>query len=157
MTRAGLFATAIVGAMGLSLAGCAEQSTDAPPPIHLGDSVCDECNMIISDARWATATIVAGPRGPEARLFDDFNCQVNYETQHADDQIVARWSHAFASGEWLKTEDAHFLMAVGLRTPMGSKTAAFSSLADAEAAAAQTPGEIVPFREAWARLGTPGG
>ncbi len=134
------------------LGGCGEQPADAPPKVLLGDSVCDYCNMILSDDRWATATIVQGPRGPEARLFDDFNCQVNYETDHPDLVILDRWSHDYTTHEWLKTSEAFFLLAPELRSPMGSNVAAFATKAGAEAARAEMQGEVVPFDEAWRRL-----
>ncbi|GIK18477.1 MAG: hypothetical protein AMXMBFR77_00530 [Phycisphaerales bacterium] len=149
----------------LSLGGCGNQATDGPPAIRLGYDVCAECNMIISDARWATATIVPGPRGPEPRLFDDFNCQVNFENEHAG-EIIARWSHDYATGAWLKTETAQFIFSRDLRTPMGSNAAAFGARSDADAVlatlAAQRPptpsgapsGDVVPFAAAWKRLGS---
>lgn len=138
------------------LIGCSEQAADGPPIVRLGDSVCDQCNMIISDQRWATATVVAGPRGPEARLFDDFNCQVNYEIEHPDAEILARWSHSHATHDWIQTEGSHFLMSPNLRTPMGSKAAAFGSASDAEAAKAQLDGDVMTFKVAWSRLGFAG-
>lgn len=158
--------TVLVSAAGLALAGCGQRPADGPPAVRLGHDVCAECNMIISDARWATATIVPGPRGPDARLFDDFNCQVNFENQHADAEIIARWSHDHSTGEWVKTEEAHFLFSPHLRTPMGSNAAAFSARSGAEATltalVAQHPptpngpqaGDIVNFTAAWKLLGS---
>lgn len=137
----------------LLLSGCDEQTADAPPSVRLGDSVCAQCNMIISDARWATATIVNGPRGPESRLFDDFNCQVNHEVEHPDRQILARWSHSHATSEWIRTEKASFLISPSLRTPMGSSIAAFASPSELEAAAAELSGEVMTFGDAWRHLG----
>lgn len=139
-----------------ALVGCGGQSADGPPSIRLGDSVCDECNMIISDERWATATVVEGPRGPEPRMFDDFNCQVNYEVSHEDGAILARWSHSHPTRQWIPTEQAVFLMSPHLRTPMGSKTAAFGSRTEAEAAQAELTGEVMDFEIAWKRLGFTG-
>jgi nitrous oxide reductase accessory protein NosL len=148
---------ASIAALGaLSLAGCDRQAPDAPPAVRIGDSLCDQCNMIISDERWATATIVDGARGPEARLFDDFNCQVNHQIEHPDLGVVARWSHSHASSEWIRTEQARFLISPALRTPMGSQVAAFASADEARAAGAEFDGEIVTFDEAWARLGASG-
>ena len=137
--------------------GCQPQSAGGPPVVVLGDSVCHQCNMIISDERWATATVIEGPRGPEAMLFDDFNCQVNYEVGHAGAQVVARWSHDFAGAGWIRTADAHFLMSPNLRSPMGSKVAAFASRSNAEAARADLTGDLMTFEIAWTRLGMTGG
>lgn len=140
-----------VSLLAFALSGCGGQETDGPPAVRLGDSVCDQCNMIISDVRWATATIVDGPRGGEARLFDDFNCQVNYERKHPKQTVLARWSHNHATSEWIGTETATFLISPEIRSPMGSRMAAFGSATEAEAVFA---GETVDFATAWARLGS---
>lgn len=140
----------------LMIPGCERQTADAPPSVRLGDSVCAECNMIISDERWATATVVEGPRGPEPRLFDDFSCQVNHEVEHPDLMIVARWSHSHATSEWVRTEEASFLMSPNLRTPMGSGVAAFASMSELETATAELTGEVMTFDVAWKRLGSAG-
>ena len=135
------------------LCACEKQSADQPPSVQLGDSVCAQCNMIISDARWATATIVEGQRGPDPKLFDDFNCQVNYEVEHPEETIITRWSHDYISADWLRTEDATFLMSSELRTPMGSRVAAFAITSEAEAAHADLTGDLMDFQTLWARLG----
>jgi len=153
MKLAGSIVLALVLAATL---GCERPSVDAPPSVRLDDSVCAQCNMIISDERWATATMIEGPRGPEARLFDDFNCQVNYEGSNPDSVIVARWSHSYATRAWLSTEDAHFLVASGLFAPMGSGMAAFASREEAETARKDHPGDILTFDAAWERLGSGG-
>jgi len=138
------------------LSGCDNRVSDGPPTVRLGDSVCVQCNMIISDERWATATMVKGPRGPEARLFDDFNCQVNYEVENPEVTTLARWSHSHATREWIRTEEAHFLISPNLRTPMASKVAAFASLTEADASKAELTGDVVNFESAWEHLGSVG-
>lgn len=149
-----------VSLLAIALPGCGGREADGPPVVRLGDSVCDQCNMIISDARWATATIVDGPRGGEPRLFDDFNCQVNYEREHTAQAVLARWSHSHATSEWISTESAQFLISPEIRSPMGSRMAAFGSASEAAAAESELAGEVVDFATAWARLGgteTPAG
>ena len=138
------------------LSGCGRGSSDGPPQMRLGDTVCDQCNMIISDVRWATATMVKGTRGTEPRLFDDFNCQVGYEVAHPELAVVSRWSHSYTTGEWIGTERAGFLMSPKLRTPMGSFVAAFGSVPEAEEARAGLPGDVMTFEIAWKRLGFAG-
>ena len=138
----------------LTLGACEETKSAGPPQVRLGDSVCAQCNMIISDERWATATMVDGPRGPEARLFDDLNCQVDYETDNPDLTIRARWSHNHATRAWLPTESARFLMSPNLRTPMGSQVAVFASAEEANQAKAELSGEVMTFDIAWNRLGS---
>lgn len=147
------YAWLAIGA-GISFAtGCDRQASEGPPAIRLGDSVCVQCNMIISDVRFATATIVEGPRGPEPRLFDDFNCQVNHEIENPDLPILRHWVHDHAQPRWIDAADAHFVIAAALRTPMASHTAAFASQADAETTAKALGGEILDFETAWKRLG----
>lgn len=104
----------------------------------------------------ATATIVQGPRGPQARLFDDFNCQVRDEADNAGQEVVTRCSHDHATSQCPPTHEATFLVSPSLRTPMGSRVAAFANAQAASAAAEQTPGDIVPFETAWKRLGHTG-
>lgn len=134
------------------LLGCNSQVAEGPPEIRLGDSVCDECNMIISDKRWATATIVEGPRGPTPLLFDDFNCQVRYETEHSNLVILDRWSYCHATGSPIQTGDASFVESPNLRTPMGSGIAAFASSDDANAARVELTGVVLSFNGAWSRF-----
>lgn len=146
----------VLGLAGTLLAACDEKPSDGPPTIRLGDSVCVQCNMIISDERYATATIADGPRGPEPRLFDDFNCQVNYEIENPDEDVHARWSHDRDTSEWLRTSEAHFVMSPQLRTPMASNIAAFATKEAAETAKNEFSGELMTFDVAWKRLGFSG-
>lgn len=140
---------ALLGSMFL-VTGCGEEVTDGPPTFRLGESVCAECGMIISDARFATATIVDGARGPEAHLFDDFNCQINFERSDPGLTITRRWSHDHVMIEWMPTDDAWFLRSPNLRTPMASRMAAFRTEADAKAAQVEFGGEVLAFAPAWA-------
>ncbi|GJM18164.1 MAG: hypothetical protein DHS20C14_03770 [Phycisphaeraceae bacterium] len=138
------------------LPGCGRHDSDGPPAVRLGDSVCAQCNMILSDDRFVSATVIDGPRGPEPQLFDDFNCQVAYEVEHAERVVLARWTHDYVSSEWITSEAAHFVIAPAMRTPMASHTAAFRSQQNAENANAELDGEVLTFEVAWRRLGDTG-
>lgn len=133
----------------LALHGCGSSDPDGPPTIHLGDSVCDQCGMIISDARFATATMIEGDRGPEPKRFDDFSCQIGYETRFPELTIHTRWSHDHGTQEWIATEHAWFVSSPALRTPMASNLAAFATQADAQKAATDLDGLILDFKAAW--------
>jgi len=139
-------------ALALGISSCSRDAPDGPPAVHIDESECVHCGMIISDERWATATIVQGDRGPEPLLFDDFNCQVNHETEHPELRVVARWSRSHSTLEWVRTERARFLASPQIHAPMGSGIAAFSSLAEAETARSAFPGELMDFRDTWDRL-----
>lgn len=153
---------AVVGAsVLLSPFGCGRVNQDGPPTLLLGDTVCDECGMIVSDERFATATTTQGVRGPEPRMFDDFNCQKNFERANPGLAILERWSHDYMTMEWGPTEDMCFLRSRGLRTPMGSGAAAFLDQADAEGALlvlvkdqgagspADSVGQVIGFADYW--------
>jgi nitrous oxide reductase accessory protein NosL len=135
-------------------AGCDETDPAAPPEIVYGSSVCDYCDMIISDERFACATIVLDERDrPAPLLFDDFNCQFDGEADLNNDAIVARWVHDHATRAWLPAGEAHFVRADGLRTPMASHVAAFADADAARAAANEWGGETLTFPALRARLG----
>lgn len=133
----------------LYLGGCGEDSLDGPPQVRLGDSVCAECGMIVSDERFATATIVEGDRGPSPLIFDDFNCQINFETKHADIVILTRWSHDHQSSAWFKTGEGWFVKSSQLHTPMASNMAAFTHKSDAQTLADTVEGEVLGFESIW--------
>ncbi len=140
--------------MAITLPACKADRVSGPPVVHLDEDVCHECNMIISDERFATATMIDGPRGVEPRLFDDFNCQVRFEESNPDERIVERWSHDYVSSAWLNTETAVFLKSDDLHTPMASQVAAFASRDEAQKVQGEFGGEILTFAEAWSRLST---
>lgn len=141
MNRAPLFVAML--ALG-PLGACAEDDPTAPPEIVYDSSVCDFCNMIISDSRFAAATIVEDEAGrPAPRLFDDYNCQLNDEAEAPDRIVLTRWVHDHGSREWLPAAEAHFVIADDLRTPMASHAAAFAQRDAAEQAASEWGGEVI--------------
>jgi len=133
--------------MSVPAAGCRREAELAPPEIRYGESVCVECDMIISDERFAAAILVEGPRGPEARLFDDIGDLFAYESGRPELRVLARYVHDLGTREWLDAESAVFLRSPALHTPMVSGIAAFAARADAERQNAETPGEILSLDE----------
>ncbi len=148
MTRGIVFALSICAVL-CFLTGCDRAAQDGPPVVHLDSSVCDECGMILSDERFVAATIVESTRGQEARLFDDYNCQINFEHAHPEQVITTRWAHDYSTSGWIQTERAFFLLSPQLRTPMASETAAFGNRSDADAALEEFGGEIMNAEALW--------
>lgn len=109
------------------LSSCNRELDDGPPSFILGDSACIECGMIVSDERFATSTIIMGDRGREALMFDDFNCQINFERKLPELEIVKRWSHDYSSSEWFETALGWFVESPEIHTPMASSLAFFQS------------------------------
>jgi len=130
----------------VALAGCGSETNDGPPSVRYGDSICAECGMIISDERFTTATIIEGDRGDEPLLFDDFNCQMIFESKHTELTIVDRWSHDHGSSEWIHMADAWFVKSDQIHTPMASNIASFLKQSDANAFSTSLEGEVVDFQ-----------
>ncbi|MFG0313251.1 MAG: nitrous oxide reductase accessory protein NosL [Phycisphaerales bacterium] len=129
----------------LLLSGCGETDPDAPPQIMLGDSICIECGMIVSDERFGTATIVEGDRGSQALIFDDYNCQRNFELKHPELEIMTRWSRDYETLEWFHTGDGWFVESVQIRSPMASNLAGFAALERAETYSDTVEGRVIRF------------
>ena len=150
MTRIRTCIVLALGTLAL-LAACDKDNPDTPPNITYGVSVCADCDMIISDERYASATIAADERGhPTPLLFDDIGDQIKYEAANAELHVLSRWVHDHATRQWIRAESASYVRSSALHTPMASGIAAFASRPAAEAARAELPvGEILMFVELW--------
>lgn len=132
------------------IAGCEAPSADRPPEIRYGESTCVDCDMIISDERFAAATMVKDSRGRiEALLFDDVGDQIRYEREHTELVIVARWVHDYGTKAWIPAEQAWYLLSPALHTPMASGIAAFAKQSDAQAAQQEFGGDVLGFGALW--------
>ncbi len=138
----------VVGAAVLH--GCGGEDVSGPPSVNYGTDVCAECNMILSDDRFAAATVVQGPRGPTPLLFDDYNCQINHARANPGLVVLHRWAHDHGTRAWIDSSAAHFVHSERIRSPMASRLAAFAARADAEAMAAELGGRILSFDAALA-------
>ena len=101
----------------LALAACGGGAdTTQPPEILYGQDVCDECDMIISEEKYAAAYWTAEG---EARRFDDVGEMLVFMADNRE-PTASVWVHDINSAEWLLAEEAWFVMNSGLRTPMGT-------------------------------------
>lgn len=145
--------TALAAALAAPLAviaACDGADPTAPPNIRYGEAVCIDCNMIISDARFATVAIVEDERGrPQPYLYDDVGDQIRHEAADPSMKILARWVHDFDTGEWLRAEDAVYLRSRDIYTPMASGIVSFADLPAAKALQAEAGGRILTFRQVW--------
>ena len=112
-------------ALGASLAalaaGCSQQPP-GPKAVKLGRDVCEHCNMIVSELRFAAQTWDAKRR--RARVFDDFGCAVLHAAaaSELDDPAHLVWgadstADLKAQAVWLDARKASYRD--GLHTPMG--------------------------------------
>jgi len=128
----------------MALGGCRSAPDPlAPPEIVYGEDVCDQCGMIIMEARFAAAMVVEGERGPESRIFDDIGEMVAYGREHPDVVVRASYVHDHDTLEWLDAHEAHLVHASELVTPMGHGLAAFADPERAVAFAAERGGRAV--------------
>lgn len=127
------------------MSGCGETDPDAPPEIRLGDSVCIECGMIVSDERFGTASVIEGDRGSEPLIFDDYNCQKNFELKHPEIRVLGRWSRDYETLAWFRTGEGWLVNSRQIRTPMASDVAGFDSVDRAQVFAESVSGEVSTY------------
>lgn len=109
--------------------------TTQPPEILYGQDVCDECDMIISEEKYASAYWT---EAGEARRFDDVGEMLVYMTENPE-ATASVWVHDIHSAAWLPADDAWFVMNSGLRTPMGTGIAVTADEQAARALAFDQP------------------
>ncbi len=83
----------------LILGGCAQGSPEiTPPEIHYGEDVCVECDMIISDIRFAAGYAYEIEAGRYQSLaFDDIGDMLAHADKHPEHDVVAWYVHDFNS------------------------------------------------------------
>lgn len=118
----------------LLLAGCSRGPQGlGPPDLQLGQTDCAQCGMTVSDDRYAAAVIVETPAGERiAKIFDDIGCMLSYEREQHDGKIVARYVKDYSTRGWLPADQALYVHADLIRSPMG-----YGLLATADPDAAQ--------------------
>lgn len=141
LTTAGAAALALV----FVLSAC---GAPQPAKVVLGQDMCVECGMVVSDARFATQVL---SKTGKAYKFDSIECMVAFLAgdELAKDQIHSIWvSDYLKPGTWLRAEEARYLQSANLRSPMGLNLSAFKTLNDLESVRAETNG----LERRWADL-----
>lgn len=114
---------------------------DKPPEIRYGEDLCERCQMIISEPRFAAAYVTADG---ESHRFDDVGEMLAYRRESGDD-VAVFWVHDYETEEWLKADAATFVKSDALHTPMGFGIVAFASQAQAETWLAANGGTSMDF------------
>jgi copper chaperone NosL len=128
----------------LFLAGCSSAGDgDGPPEIRYGVDVCDHCNMIINEPRFAAAYF---SEAGETRRFDDIGEMFLYAEEQGE-AVRSYWVHDFHSEEWLEASRATFAYNPDLITPMGWGIAAFATEGDAHAYHDERGATILSYTE----------
>ncbi|MFW6061124.1 MAG: nitrous oxide reductase accessory protein NosL [Phycisphaeraceae bacterium] len=137
--------TLLMVAGALSLAGCGGDAV-GPPTVYLGQDVCDECGMIISDERFVAALLVEDEAGRrETRLFDDIGCLVKDEASHPDGASAARYVKSFDQRRWLTLSEAVFVHSEQLQSPMAFGAAAVADRAAAASLQNEVGGDVLTY------------
>ena len=124
------------------LAACASQvDPSQPPEIFYGEDVCSECGMIISDPRFAAAYYTTDG---DSKQFDDIG---GMAVHHAENkEIIAQfWVHDFDTEEWLKADQAYFVMSDQIHSPMDFGIVAFSNQIRAKEFASTNNSMVMSF------------
>jgi copper chaperone NosL len=107
------------------LAACGGPTTAAgPPEIDLGRDVCDQCHMIISEVRYASAYRTSEG---ETHLFDDPGGMLVHGVASGELADAQVWVHDYDTEEWLDAASAWFVHGGDIASPMAFRIAAFAS------------------------------
>jgi copper chaperone NosL len=132
-----------VGLVAVIMAGC----TVEPREIHLGSEACEHCHMVIDDLRFAAQALTN--RGV-VHTFDALECVAEWTRAGSipPGELHSIWASDFLSpGSWIRVEDAYFLHAPGLHSPMGAGLAAFASAEGARGVQRQVGGAVLGWAE----------
>jgi len=115
-------------------------SADGPPQIVVDRTACAHCGMLVSEPAFAAAY-----RAPEAkaRVFDDIGCLLEAIRTESDPHRLRFWFHDVRDGRWIDGDEAIFVRAAELRTPMGGGLTAYDDAVGAERAATRHRGRVV--------------
>ncbi len=98
-------------------------NADAPPVIRYGEDACDECRMIVNEARFAAGLINSDF---QTRRFDDIGCLLIYQKKHHE-TIQKAWVQDYQTQKWLPADNAVFIKNSEIATPMGHGIVAVST------------------------------
>lgn len=128
--------------LGLLVSACGA-GAEGPPDLVVGRDVCDRCGMIISEPRFASGYWV----GEEDWLFDDIGGMMVFASMSGDIESMSAWVHDYDSEEWMKAEDASYVMEPSIQTPMAFGIAAFDDEERATEFAAEHSTSVITWEE----------
>ena len=104
--------------------------SNEPKKLKLHSDKCAECRMPISDARFASQLITVKGRH---YMFDDIICLKAYIRNNPNTEISQKWVADFTHTEtFIAIDEAYFISAEGINSPMLGNMAAFSDVYSAE-------------------------
>ena len=106
-----------------------------PPAIAYGRERCEQCGMIIGDARFAAAA----RQGSTIRRFDDIGCLIRHSGAVLASGRARGFVHDADSETWIDAPHAWYVRTPAIRTPMNYGIAAYADNAAARRAHPQAP------------------
>jgi copper chaperone NosL len=128
----------------VGLAGCsAQQSLDEPPEIRFDVDVCDQCGMIISEPRFAASYVTTAG---DVRKFESIGDMLVYHLREQE-EVHLFWVHDYYSDEWLRGDEALYVLSEQIVTPMGDNVLGTADQIGADRLVAEGGGMIVDFEQ----------
>lgn len=129
----------------IALAGCTSPSAEVKPPdIAYNEDICEACGMLISEARFASATVEVNGT---PHKFDDIGDLVQYYSTRSAANVKAYFVHDYTSQQWIRAETAYFIVSPKIMTPMAHGVAAFTDKSAAEKMAASLSVKVLDFAQ----------
>ena len=146
MCNTGRAITVLVIALGLLLAACdnGQSKEPQPPEIAYGRDLCEACNMLIDEPRFACAFVL---NDGKAYKFDAIDDMIVYQMDRPNLMVRAWFVHDFGSQQWARAESAFYVQSQEIRAPMGLGIAAFATRESAETAATRYNSKVMNWDE----------
>ena len=121
------------------LAASCSATAAGHPEIVVDQTACSHCGMLVSEPAYAAAYRAAGK---EPRVFDDIGCMLD-AMRHETASPITVWLQDAAGGGWLDADQAVFVTAPSIRTPMNGGVLAYADAAAAEKTATTHSGRVM--------------
>jgi copper chaperone NosL len=117
-----------------------------PEPLIIGKDECSSCAMTIADLKYGAEAITEKGR---VYKFDDISCMlhfINHELKETE-KIKTYLISDYNTQQLIDATSAYFLNSSNLRTPMNGQVAAFATQKEAEIAAKDFLGNVMPWEK----------
>jgi len=121
------------------------QTKTLAPVALVPDDMCSYCKMAISEKQYAAELVDSEG---QAFKFDDIGCMSNFIKSRKDvAQMAASFVMDFNERQWIRAEDAYYVRAPELSTPMNGGIIAFKTEPKAAEAVSKFHGKMLRFND----------
>lgn len=99
-----------------------------PEDIDPDTDVCELCAMAVADDEHATQIVLENER---ALKFDDLGCLYKWLEENGEDDVGAKFVRDFNTKEWVLLDDATYVFAEEIETPMAYGIISFKEQSEA--------------------------